>query len=103
MKLALMISAILMSGCAGRSLAPICHAPSGDLFNGQIDQETGLVCVGKEWKRFWWAEQFEYAKKRGCRLEDSCGIFPPYYINAEYCGEPQTICPGQHWKPGVKR
>ncbi len=29
----------------------------------------------------------------GCYARDNCGLWPPYYSNAEYCGEPKIECP----------
>jgi hypothetical protein len=69
---------------------------------GSISQKTGLALQDGHWNRMWWADQFESAKSKGCHLEDSCGVFPPYYLGAEYCGEPETVCPGYQWGHGGK-
>lgn len=40
-----------------------------------------------------WTEYPSWA----CHMEDSCGIYPPLYAGAEYCGPPQIVCPGEKW------
>lgn len=71
-----------------------CKAPPRGPAPGDVDQQTGLIRTETGWTRGWWQDQFEAAKAQGCHLEDSCGIFPPYYIPAQYCGDPITVCPG---------
>ena len=30
-----------------------------------------------------------------CHMEDACGVYPPYSTQAEYCGRPIVVCPGE--------
>ena len=85
----LFVATLLFAGCQSN---PYQHP-----YAGQINQVTGLVWQ-EGWVRAWWNDSFDAAKAKGCHLEDSCGVFPPYHTGVEYCGEPITICPGQTWR-----
>lgn len=47
-----------------------------------------------------WPVVYEAIKspKKGCHLEDSCGVYPPFRATAEYCGEPEVVCEGERWR-----
>lgn len=89
MKSALLLI-LLLSGCSMVSVDERCHRVHP--LDGDIDQCTGLVLHEGRWRRSWWSDQFDAAKVKGCRLEDSCGIFPPSFEGAQYCGEPREVC-----------
>lgn len=78
-------------GWTGKGVYQKVSAPKAP-YDGEINQETGLYWQAGHWERAWWQDQFEVAKKKGCYLADSCGVFPPYYIPAQYCGEPKEKC-----------
>lgn len=83
-------------------VAACAHVPAPKHYEGQIDQDTGLVFADGYWRRAWWSDKFDAAKIEGCHLEDSCGMFPPYYLGAQFCGDPEKVCDGEHWGPGGK-
>lgn len=80
-----------------------CVPKIAEHYDGEINQDTGLVFISGHWERAWWSDQFETARKKGCHLEDSCGIFPPDHVGVQYCGDPQMICPGKHWAPETRK
>ena len=93
-----MLKIIFVAALAASSVLLACAPLRGRCIEYKIDQATGLACDGGEWEEMWWQRQWEAARQGGCHMEDSCGEFPPFYVGAEYCGPPETICPGERWE-----
>lgn len=74
--------------------ASLCACATGPR-DGDIDQQTSMVWRRGQWNAAWWTPAFEAARRRGCHMEDGCGIFPPYHENVESCGEPWVVCHGR--------
>lgn len=102
------LASVLLSGCVflggphvaleSECTALTAKGQKAEYGCGTIDQETSLVLTKDGWVKAWWFPIFTAAKAKGCDIQDSCGVFPPYYMGAQYCGEPIEVCPGSSWR-----